>query len=47
MFVVEVFDGVVGLIEGDSAWSKLLRTSRYPQDGVGQRVVEGFPHVEF
>lgn len=34
IFIVEVFDGMVGLIEGDGAGPKLLWTSRYPQDGV-------------
>ena len=38
---------MVGLVEGYSARSKLLRTPWYPQDGVSQRIVEGLSHVEF
>jgi hypothetical protein len=41
-----VFDGVVGLVEGDGAGAELLRTAGETQDGVGERVVEGLLYVE-
>jgi hypothetical protein len=44
--VIVVFDGMVSLIEGDSAGPKLFGTPRYPQDGVRQGVIEGFSYVE-
>ena len=41
-----MFNGVVGLVEGDCAGSEFLWISWQSQDGIGENIVEGLSYVE-
>lgn len=41
-----MFNGEIGLIEGNRTWSKLLTIPRKPKHSIQQCIIEGFPYIE-